>query len=79
MSEERYLKITSCKECPHYGHAGTDSCGDTIFVCGYPKNMDIEQIPAAMIGKTLYPITNVMKNSKEILIPFWCKLPSKVT
>jgi len=78
MTEERYLKIESCKDCPWYGHTGTSN-ELTTFICGYPENMKIEQLPAEKIGEKVYPITHIGKYSFKIVpIPFWCKLPSKV-
>lgn len=77
MTEERYLKIKSCKECPHYGHTSPEK-GITRFICGFPENMLIEQLPAKMINGTCYPITHEGKFSEEVPIPSWCKLDNTV-
>ncbi len=74
MTEERYLKITSCKECPHYGHTYSKFKKNiTIFICGYPENVLIEQLPAVIVNKIAYPIT-YEGEAKEFPIPKWCKL-----
>lgn len=76
MTEERYLKISSCKECPHHGHTSYAKLnkGITIFICGFPENMVLKQLPAEEMNGIFYPIIHESKFSENIPIPFWCKL-----
>jgi len=76
MTEVRYIKIKSCKECGFCGHKSNANRKNTIFFCSNPENMKIEQLPAEMIGDHIYPIISV--TTKDIAtIPYWCKLPSE--
>lgn len=79
MTEERYIKITSCKNCEFNGHTATITRENKItHFCINSENMKIEQLPLVKMGNDIYPITSVTKSSNDSPIPYWCKLPSKI-
>jgi len=78
IEQERYLKITSCSKCHYYGHTySVMNKAITIFICGNPANISIENLERATINNIHYPITCACVFSvKAIPIPKWCKLPN---
>jgi len=76
MTEERYIKITSCKDCKYNGHSCNVITNTFTHICGNPDTMELD-IPKETIGRVNYPITSQTARISDSPIPAWCKLPTK--
>ena len=76
MAEERYIKITSCKDCGFTGHSYDAITNQFYHICGNPDTMELDVPKAKLV--LYYPITSQTVSLSDSPIPAWCKLPSDI-